>query len=88
MTRTEGAYLDGFRVISALLVVSIHTSPLESISPDADWLLTRVIARIAVPFFFMSTGYFPGKSWKTAGYGKDCGSFVSFIWRRFSYTCR
>lgn len=70
MTRTKGAYLDGFRVVSALLVVSIHTSPLESISPDADWLLTRVIARIAVPFFFMSTGYFSreilenGKLWK------------------------
>lgn len=76
MTRTKGAYLDGFRVVSALLVVSIHTSPLESISPDADWLLTRVIARIAVPFFFMSTGYFSREILENGG-----------LWKRLRKLC-
>lgn len=50
--------LDDFRWIAAALVVAIHTSPLESLNETADFLLTRVIARVAVPFFFMVTGYF------------------------------
>ena len=45
--------LDAFKVIAALLVVAIHTSPLTTYSPDGDFLLTRSLARVAVPFFFM-----------------------------------
>lgn len=70
MTGTKGAYLDGFRVVSALLVVAIHTSPLGSLSTDADWFLTRVIARIAVPFFFLSTGYFSREILENGKLGK------------------
>lgn len=58
MNEQHNARLDRFRVVCAVLVIAIHTSPLETLNPDADWMLTRVIARIAVPFFFMSTGYF------------------------------
>ena len=58
MQKKPVAALDGFRLIAALLVVAIHTSPLESLSPDADFLLTRVAGRLAVPFFFMLTGCF------------------------------
>ena len=47
-----------FRVVAAFLVVAIHTSPLTVYSVTADFILTRVIARVAVPFFFMVTGYF------------------------------
>ena len=54
--RLEG--LDFFRIISALLVVAIHTSPLASLNANADLILTRIIARCAVPFFLMVTGYF------------------------------
>lgn len=50
--------LDFFRIIAAILVITIHTSPLESYSAYGDFLLTRVVARIAVPFFLMLTGYF------------------------------
>lgn len=49
---------DDFKWIAAALVVAIHTSPLESINETADFLLTRVLARLSVPFFFMVTGYF------------------------------
>lgn len=63
--------LDRFRMVAALLVIAIHTSPLMSFSTDADFFLTRILARIAVPFFFMLTGQFvvsgfPGGS-KTTG---------------------
>ncbi|EMS73172.1 serine racemase VanT catalytic subunit [Ruminiclostridium cellobioparum] len=52
------AGLDYFRLISALLIVSIHTFPLLSISPEANFFLTHVLARVAVPFFLMTTGFF------------------------------
>lgn len=50
--------LDRFRMIAALMVAAIHTSPLGSINADADFFLTRVLARLAVPFFLMVTGQF------------------------------
>ncbi len=50
--------LDDFKWVAALLVAAIHTSPLESLNKTADFLLTRVLARVAVPFFFMVTGFF------------------------------
>lgn len=50
--------IDWMRLIAAVLVITIHTSPLASYSTTGDFILTRVIARVAVPFFFMTTGYF------------------------------
>lgn len=52
------AGLDYFRIIAALLIIAIHTSPLLSYSEMSDFVLTRIIARIAVPFFFMLSGFF------------------------------
>lgn len=43
--------LDRFRILAAVLVIAIHTSPLGSYSADADFFLTRILARVAVPFF-------------------------------------
>ena len=62
--------LDSFRLAAALLVVAVHTGPLQSVSPTMDFWLCRVLARLAVPFFMMLTGYFclkPGRIAKTAG---------------------
>ncbi len=56
---------DAFKWLAAFLVVAIHTSPLESIWPYGDFLLTRIAARLAVPFFFMLTGYFTVQVKKT-----------------------
>ena len=50
--------LDFFRLAAVLLVVMNHTSPLADVSAMADFWLTRVLARVAVPFFLMTTGYF------------------------------
>lgn len=52
------AGIDLFRLIAAFLIVAIHTSPLASWSRTADFILTRVIARTAVPFFFTTSGFF------------------------------
>ena len=50
--------LDAFKLIAALLVICIHTSPLTTFSANADFFLTRIVARIAVPFFLMVSGFF------------------------------
>ena len=63
--RRETALLDRFRLAAAVLVVCIHTSPLASFTAMGDFWLTRVLARVAVPFFLMATGYFLGRrDWK------------------------
>lgn len=50
--------LDYFRLTASILIIAIHTSPLTSINNTADFFLTRILARVAVPFFFMITGQF------------------------------
>lgn len=50
--------IDYFRFIASLLIIAIHTSPLGSFSETGDFMLTRIIARVAVPFFFMTSGFF------------------------------
>lgn len=50
--------IDYFRFLAALLVVAIHTSPLLSYSAMGDFVLTRILARVAVPFFFLTSGFF------------------------------
>lgn len=61
--------VDSFKWLAAFLVVANHTSPLESLNGVADFLLTRVLARVAVPFFFMVTGYFVLHAAVQAEYG-------------------
>lgn len=51
-------WIDRMRIIAAILVVSIHISPFVQLNPTVDFILTRVIGRLAVPFFFITTSYF------------------------------
>lgn len=50
--------MDYFKLFAAFLVIAIHTSPLSSFNNRIDFLLTGILARVAVPFFLMVTGYF------------------------------
>lgn len=50
--------IDCVRFISTILIIANHTSPLASFSSTGDFILTRIIARIAVPFFLMTSGFF------------------------------
>lgn len=60
--------LDWFRLVAAALVVCIHTSPLTTYTPLGDFWLTRVLARVAVPFFLMVSGHFLARSgWRSLG---------------------
>ena len=60
--------MDLFRLAAVMLVVANHTSPLVSVSPLWDFWFTRVLARVAVPFFLMVSGYFLAKDqWRRTG---------------------
>lgn len=49
--------IDIMKFIMALLVVVLHTHPLESVNAAADFVTADVIARAAVPFFFVASGF-------------------------------
>ncbi|MCH1982538.1 serine racemase VanT catalytic subunit [Ruminococcus sp. OA3] len=66
--------IDYARLTAAFLVVAIHTSPLASFGDTGDFILTRIFARAAVPFFFMTSGFF-----LISGYGRDTDKLVSFV---------
>jgi surface polysaccharide O-acyltransferase-like enzyme len=56
MTRKNG--IDLFRLIGAFFIITVHTT-YGNLNPDyVDQI--RLLARWAVPFFFMATGYFLG----------------------------
>ena len=66
--RRDVPVLDRFRLLAAFLAVCNHTAPLAGLAPEADFWLTRVLARLAVPFFFIVSGYFLAKGqWKHTG---------------------
>ena len=50
--------LDRFRLIAAVLVIAIHTSPLLSFWEAGDFFLTRVLALFAVQYFLMYSELF------------------------------
>ena len=76
MSNTEKSYngLDFFRIIAAVMVIAIHTYPFGDLSPTADFVITHVLCRVAVPFFFMTSGFF-----LISEYGKDTGKLIKFI---------
>ena len=58
----RGAALDLFRLAAVVLVVANHTSPRWCLFPPLwDFWFTRVLARVAVPFFPDGQRLFSGK---------------------------
>lgn len=50
--------IDQFRLAAAVMVVAIHTFPFSSLNEQLDQVITLTIFRVAVPFFFLVTGYY------------------------------
>lgn len=50
--------IDYFRVVLSLLVITIHIQPLFGEDSLVGWFISNGIARIAVPCFFIISGYF------------------------------
>lgn len=56
--RTYLASMDIFKFVAAFLVIAIHTGPFLEYNEVVTFFIVRVIARLAVPYFFMCAGYF------------------------------
>lgn len=78
--------IDIAKLISALLVVSIHTFPFADISENANFVLVSILARLAVPFFFITSAYFffrkinLHKTWKDS---ENLGALKHYLYRLF-----
>lgn len=81
LRRNRSTAIDPFRMVAAFLIVAIHTAPLSSFSETADFFFSYCFARIAVPFFLMTTGYFV----LPALILKKSGSYRS-LWRSMKKT--
>lgn len=49
--------IDLVKLAASFLVIAIHTGPLLTYDEYADFLITGILGRLAVPFFFMASGY-------------------------------
>jgi hypothetical protein len=58
------------RMVCALLVIIIHTMAFAQFGGTAKYITSDVIARIAVPFFFIASGFFMYGKIKQEGYIK------------------
>lgn len=58
MDRKRNASIDLFRIICAILVVGIHTRPIDETCGLFAFFWVNVVQRIAVPFFFSVSGYY------------------------------
>lgn len=53
--------IDFAKFIFSIFVIAIHTQPLANINAEADFVLSNIICRIAIPFFLVCSGFFMGK---------------------------
>lgn len=56
--KERNASIDIFRLICALMVVSIHTAPLSEFGHNWSYFTVQILPRIGVPFFFCTMGYY------------------------------
>jgi peptidoglycan/LPS O-acetylase OafA/YrhL len=59
MNRAEEKYnnIDLWKFIMAFAVVAIHTGPLKNTGSETAQKIYTVLVSMAVPFFFMASGY-------------------------------
>lgn len=80
MAKRQYASIDIAKYIASLLVVCVHTYPLLGISEVLNTYLIQCIARLAVPFFFTSAGYFFFKKC-TGNYDTDKNALQDYLFR-------
>lgn len=60
-SKCKYGYIDIFKFIFSICIVAILTGLLSATSQNINWYLTHMILRLAVPFFFIVSGFFYGK---------------------------
>ncbi len=59
------AAIDIMKYVSALLVVCIHTYPFYEVSETFNTYWIQTVCRMAVPFFFVTSGFFFFRKWSS-----------------------
>ena len=59
-SRAECSIIDVYKYVMAFCVIAIHTSPLKNIENSIIYSAFDTFTSMAVPFFFLSTGYLIG----------------------------
>ncbi len=65
--KTKYEMIDFVKYICSILVIVIHTSPGLPYSEFGNFVMINIIGRIAVPFFFVASGYFMSKNLQLKG---------------------
>ncbi|MDJ1471568.1 acyltransferase [Xanthocytophaga flava] len=74
--------IDLMKFLAAFLVISIHTRPFYDIHPVLGFLFENIITRVAVPFFFISSGFlFFTKVLETSSVSEQRKLLVGFLKR-------
>lgn len=60
MNNNHYPWIDRIKYLVSFLVLVIHFRPLSDYNPIIDFSSAQIVSRIAVPFFFISSGYFLG----------------------------
>lgn len=61
MNKIKYGYVDILKFIFSICIIIMHTGLLYSTSPTINWYLTHLLLRLAVPFFFITSGFFYGR---------------------------
>lgn len=89
--------LDLGKFVAAVLVIMIHTAPLSSFSRLGNAILIQIVCRLAVPFFFLCSGYFlrrkleksgtPAIQWSAIGHCIRSLGSVYLVWTAVWILC-
>ncbi len=74
--------IDFFKFFCSLLVVNIHVKALIIVNSDLDFWTSQVFCRIAVPFFFMASGYFTASKINS---GKKIAIYIGRLFRLYLF---
>lgn len=55
------AGIDIFKFLFAVCIVALHTNALNFLPDMANYMITKILFRVAVPFFFVASGFFLGE---------------------------
>lgn len=81
MGKHQYAAIDIARYVSALLVVAIHVYPFADLSETFNTYFIAIICRLAVPFFFVISGYFFFRKLKKDDYEGNLDKLKAYLWR-------
>ncbi len=81
MRGKQYAAIDIARYVSALLVVCIHVYPFAGISETFNTYFIQTLCRLAVPFYFVVSGFFFFRKWDPDEEEANEAHFKRYEWR-------